>query len=356
MTGVLTLASVESGELRRIIDRAADTLAGAANAAEILDARDQAAFAYDAAKASARLARAKGAHDELIARAYRAQADAAEIEALAKRRLADEYEAARERGEVAGHGGSRGNQHTAKVDEQNFGDVDRPATIADIGLTRPQIFEARQIRDAIAAEPGIVRRVLDELLDAGDEPTKAKLRQALAPAISKVRSAATAEKKQRRAAREVALAGKIEALPRKRYGVILADPEWRFEPFSRESGMDRAPDNHYPTSETGDIAARDVASIAADDCVLFLWATAPMLPDALTVLSSWGFTYKTHAIWHKQRPGDGRGTGYWFTGEHELLLVGVKGDVPAPAMGTQWRSVFGAPWAAIRRSRKSAWS
>jgi hypothetical protein len=61
--------------------------------------------------------------------------------------------------------------------------------------------------------------------------------------------------------------------------VILADPPWRFEPWSRDTGMDRAADNHYPTSATEEIAALGVSSIAADDCVLFLWATVPMLPD-----------------------------------------------------------------------------
>ena len=33
-----------------------------------------------------------------------------------------------------------------------------------------------------------------------------------------------------------------------RYGVILADPPWRFEPFGRETGLDRSADNHYPTT------------------------------------------------------------------------------------------------------------
>jgi hypothetical protein len=44
-------------------------------------------------------------------------------------------------------------------------------------------------------------------------------------------------KAERRAQRELELAGKQTALPNKRYGVIVADPEWRFEPYSRESGM-----------------------------------------------------------------------------------------------------------------------
>jgi N6-adenosine-specific RNA methylase IME4 len=146
-------------------------------------------------------------------------------------------------------------------------------------------------------------------------------------------------KQEKRGERERALAGRISALPDKRYGVILADPEWRFEPWSRETGMDRAADNHYPTSELEEIKARDVASIAAADCILFLWATSPMLPQALEVMRAWGFAYKSQAIWAKDRAG----TGYWFRNEHEILLVGTRGNVPAPAPGTQWGSLISAP-------------
>ena len=81
------------------------------------------------------------------------------------------------------------------------------------------------------------------------------------------------------------------------------------------------------------------SSIAAADCVLFLWATAPMLPQAIEVMEAWGFTYKTCAVWSKDRIG----TGYWFRNKHEILLVGTRGHVPAPAMGTQWSSLILAP-------------
>ncbi len=83
-----------------LVDRAAMMLAGAKTAAEVLEAREAAGIAYDAAKRTARLSRAKAAHDDLLAAAHRAQADALVIEAAAKRRLADEYDAAQERGEV----------------------------------------------------------------------------------------------------------------------------------------------------------------------------------------------------------------------------------------------------------------
>lgn len=171
------LTASAHGELRQLINRAATTLLEAATAADVLDARDQAAFAYDAAKAVGRLARAKGAHDELLSRAYRAQADAAEIEYLAKKRLADEYDAAQARGEVGLSG--------ARTDLVPQGNEVVP-TAADIGLSRKDVFEARQIRDAIADNPAIVREVLDDLLERGEEPTKAALKRALkgiAPAI-----------------------------------------------------------------------------------------------------------------------------------------------------------------------------
>lgn len=153
----------------------------------------------------------------------------------------------------------------------------------------------------------------------------------------------TVIKKETRDAREVDLGRRQHALPEKKYGVILADPEWRFEPYSRDTGMDRSPDNHYDTSDTLDIIARPVVNIAAKDAVLWLWATAPMLPQALRVMAGWGFEYKTHLIWHKTRNGDGRGSGYWFTGEHELLLVGTRGSIPAPATAVG-PSIIQLPW------------
>jgi N6-adenosine-specific RNA methylase IME4 len=152
------------------------------------------------------------------------------------------------------------------------------------------------------------------------------------------RDIAVAVKRANRERREGDLAAKQLALPDKKYGVILADPEWRFEVYS-EKGMLAVADNHYPTSHLDDIKAREVASIAADDCVLFLWATVPMLPQALMVMSAWGFTYKSNFSWVKPRAG----TGYWNRNRHELLLVGTRGNVPAPAPGTQWDSVIEAP-------------
>jgi N6-adenosine-specific RNA methylase IME4 len=189
-------------------------------------------------------------------------------------------------------------------------------------------------------------RVLEAMPEGKFEREVVKVRRLAAAAAEGDREivlAAKAERhakaRARRTERETAVAGKILALPQKRYGVIYADPEWQFETYSEKGKLETAPETHYRTSSLDDIKARDVPSISATDCVLFLWATVPMLPQALEVMQAWGFDYVSHVIWKKDRGG----TGYWFRNWHELLLVGTHGHIPAPAQGTQWPSVIEAP-------------
>jgi hypothetical protein len=158
--------SIES--LPALVDRAASMLASAKDSAEVLEARDMADAAYTAAKTAARLAKAKGAFDDVITKVWRAQADALQIEAMANRRIADEYDAAQARGDVQPHGG----QGKRDIPNENI------PSVADIGLSAKDIHEAREIRDAEETYPGIVRRTLDAALDAGEEPTKAAVRRA----------------------------------------------------------------------------------------------------------------------------------------------------------------------------------
>jgi hypothetical protein len=95
---------------------------------------------------------------------------ALEMESAAKRRLADEYDAAQERGEVA----------TERPKSVGDGDTFQ-ATASDLGLSRQDVHEARQIRDAEVADPGVVRRTLDTFITSGREPTKAALRREVSP-------------------------------------------------------------------------------------------------------------------------------------------------------------------------------
>ena len=111
------------------------------------------------------------------------------------------------------------------------------------------------------------------------------------------------------------------ALPDGKYRVILADPPWKYDPRP-EALAATDPEDHYPTMSEQEIAALSVADRAAEDCVLFCWATFPLLPTALRVVHAWGFTYKTAFVWNKQRYN----MGHYHRCEAELLLVCTRGS------------------------------
>jgi N6-adenosine-specific RNA methylase IME4 len=277
-------------------------LAEALTIDEVKDIRDRA----EAMRAYARMA-----NDVQL------ELDAGEYRVRAERRLG-ELMAAQSRAGLLSEGGR------PKKTGSESDPVCKPITLAEAGIDKHLADRARKL----AALP-------DELFEAALNRVRDKIEAQKRVSLD----IAAQDKKERRAQREADLGTKQSALPQQKFGVVVADPEWRFEPWSRATGMDRAADNHYPTSCTEVIAARDVPSIAADDCVLFLWATAPMFLHAAAVMDAWGFIYKTHCIWRKPRAI----TGYWFRFAHELLLVGTKGNIPAPAMGTQSESVLDAP-------------
>lgn len=110
------------------------------------------------------------------------------------------------------------------------------------------------------------------------------------------------------------------------YSVIYADPPWRYEHIETEN---RAIENHYPTMELADICALPVGGLAAEDAVLFMWATSPKLAEAMQVVEAWGFNYRTSMVWVKHAIG----MGYYARQRHELLLIATKGQprVPPPA-------------------------
>lgn len=120
-----------------------------------------------------------------------------------------------------------------------------------------------------------------------------------------------------------------------KYDIILADPPWRYD-FSKTKN--RRVENHYPTMSVQEIIELrlKIAEITKDNSVLFLWATAPKLQEALCVMNEWGYTYKSHSIWLKRKMG----MGYWWRGQHELLLAGVKGKFSPPTPDRRWSSIM----------------
>lgn len=110
------------------------------------------------------------------------------------------------------------------------------------------------------------------------------------------------------------------------FDVIVADPPWRFRTWG-EHNQAKSASRHYSLMETPDILALPVGQLAQRDCLLLLWATAPMLPQALAAMSAWGFRYKSNIIWRKiTASGKPRmGTGYWARTMHEQVLIGCLG-------------------------------
>lgn len=130
--------------------------------------------------------------------------------------------------------------------------------------------------------------------------------------------------------------GDAPELPTGKYSVIYADPPWQYD-FSLSDS--RKIENQYQTMTVGDICALPVADIENNDCVLLMWATSPKLIEAMQVIEAWGFTYKTCAVWVKDKIG----MGYYFRQQHELLLVASKGNPPIPEPGRRVSSVITAP-------------
>lgn len=114
----------------------------------------------------------------------------------------------------------------------------------------------------------------------------------------------------------------------KKYGIIYADPPWHYRVYSKK-GAGRSAESHYPTMTIEEIQALPVSELADKDCALFMWITFPLLKESLSVLSAWGFKFKTIAlVWIKQnRKSDSLfwGMGYWTRANAEFCVLATKG-------------------------------
>ncbi len=141
------------------------------------------------------------------------------------------------------------------------------------------------------------------------------------------------------------------------YGTIVADPPWRYNSGAtalRSGGRGASAEHHYPTMSNEEIAALDVATVAADKAHLYLWTTNPRLVGdhrgnrdctPFDIVEAWGFKPMTILTWVK--PGRG-GTGWYFRGQTEHVIFGTRGKLGIPADRRQ-PNVFEA-----KRSRHSA--
>lgn len=119
----------------------------------------------------------------------------------------------------------------------------------------------------------------------------------------------------------------------KKYNVIYVDPPWSFDNKKtgralNGTGANMAADDKYKTLTTDELCnmGGQILKIIEKDCILFMWAVVPMMPEAFRVLDAWGFKYKTMLTWRKIMS---QGLGYWFRGQCEHLLVATKGSPKA---------------------------
>lgn len=124
-----------------------------------------------------------------------------------------------------------------------------------------------------------------------------------------------------------------------KFGAVLADPPWRFN-----AGGSKAVTNQYNCMALADIQNLPVGDIADNDCLLFMWATAPMIPHALETMTAWGFRYTSMLAWAKQSKTGKRwsfGTGYRFRNAAEFMILASKGKPPCLSRNT--RNLIVAP-------------
>ena len=124
----------------------------------------------------------------------------------------------------------------------------------------------------------------------------------------------------------------MSALPAGPFATIVADPPWHYGATNDRSSAGK----HYPTMRNEEIAALRVEAIVEDDAHLYLWITNPRIfgprngtgPSPKEIMEAWGFRYVTTLTWHKL---GAPGMGYYFRGDTEHVLFGVRGTAPIPA-------------------------
>lgn len=133
-------------------------------------------------------------------------------------------------------------------------------------------------------------------------------------------------------------------IPRGQYGVIYADPAWRFETWGAK-GTGRGAFSHYNLMSADELRALPVGALAAENCMLFLWVPIPMRELGMELIRLWGFRYATvgfswikpckgkpspHVVekWGAATAGFRIGTGYYTRANPEECILAVRGKPP----------------------------
>lgn len=116
-----------------------------------------------------------------------------------------------------------------------------------------------------------------------------------------------------------------------KFDIIYADPPWDYKGQKQHAGANSkdtgSAASHYGTMTLADLKMLDIDSIAAKDCLLFMWVTNPHLDQGIDLLKSWGFSWATVGfVWDKQRVNPG----FYTMSQCELCVIGKRGKIPKP--------------------------
>lgn len=124
--------------------------------------------------------------------------------------------------------------------------------------------------------------------------------------------------------------------PKKKYSIIYADPPWTYQDKREKAGpkgnFGGSASRHYSTMSVDEICQLPINEIADDPCMLFMWATWPLMPQWNEVITAWGFKYKTLAFsWVKTTTNNkiAIGAGAYTRSNNEICLLAVKGKAAA---------------------------
>lgn len=115
--------------------------------------------------------------------------------------------------------------------------------------------------------------------------------------------------------------------PDKKYNIIYADPPWEY----KESGGGRrgTAGLPYPTMATEEICKLPIKDIAADNSILFIWATFRKMKECIATIEAWGYEYYGLAFDWTKTGKNGKpcyGMGYYTRQNNEVCLIGVRKD------------------------------